>query len=113
MVQELEGFRRSRIWIRRSVPRKTARFDHTQPSRDGGRLDLAMSRSDPHSYADDTQAQTESFALVANVDFASHVITATVTLAFRVPATGRLDLDTRDLPIDHVEDERRQRLAFE
>ncbi len=63
-----------------------------------------MARRDPHSYCDDTQAETESFALRAQVDFATHTLTADVTLVFRAAATGTLDLDTRDLAIDRVED---------
>lgn len=64
----------------------------------------AMARLDPHSYCDDTQAQTESFALSARVDFATQTIAAEVTLVFRTPANGRLDLDTRELAIERVED---------
>ena len=58
-----------------------------------------MSRLDPHSYNDDTQAETESLALKANVDFTSRVIEGEATLVFRKPAGGALDLDTRDLEI--------------
>ncbi|HEY5948510.1 MAG TPA: M1 family aminopeptidase/hydrolase, partial [Kofleriaceae bacterium] len=71
-----------------------------------------MSRLDPHSYCDDTQAQTESFALTARVDFATQTLAADVTLTFRAPATGRLDLDTRDLTIDRVEDASGRELSF-
>ena len=63
-----------------------------------------MARRDPHSYCDDTQAETESFALRARVDFASQTLIAEVTLAFRAPAVGRLDLDTRDLTIERISD---------
>jgi leukotriene-A4 hydrolase len=61
-----------------------------------------MARRDPHSYNDDTQAETESLAWVAHVDFATKTITAEATLAFRAPARGTLDLDTRDLHIESV-----------
>jgi aminopeptidase N len=71
-----------------------------------------MARLDPHSYCDDTQAQTESFALRARIDFATRTIAADVTLTFRTPASGRLDLDTRDLTIERVEDARGRELAF-
>jgi aminopeptidase N len=69
-------------------------------------------RLDPHSYCDDAQAQTESFAWTARVDFASKTLAAEVTLAFRAPAEGLLDLDTRDLAIEHVEDASGRSLAF-
>ena len=65
-----------------------------------------MARRDPHSYNDDTQVETESIALVARIDFATRTITGDVTLTFRRPGGGRLDLDTRDLAIDAVVDER-------
>jgi len=71
-----------------------------------------MTRRDPHSYADDTQAQTDSFALTARVDFATQTIAAEVTLVFHAPASGRLDLDTRDLTIESVHDALGRALAF-
>src|SRR6476469_3067820 len=61
-------------------------------------------RRDPHSYADDTQAETESFAWNAKIDFATKTLTGDVTLTFRKPASGTLDLDTRDLTIASIED---------
>src|SRR5690349_6250921 len=72
-----------------------------------------MARLDPHSYCDDTQAATESFALTARVDFATRTLAAEVTLTFRTPARGRLDLDTRDLAIEHVRDASGATLKFE
>jgi leukotriene A-4 hydrolase/aminopeptidase len=60
-------------------------------------------RRDPHSYADDTQAETESFAWRAKIDFATKTLAGDVTLTFRKPASGTLDLDTRDLTIESVE----------
>ena len=71
-----------------------------------------MARRDPHSYCDDTQAETESFALRARIDFATHVLAAEVTLTFRAPARGRLDLDTRDLTIEQVADASGRVLPF-
>jgi leukotriene-A4 hydrolase len=71
-----------------------------------------MARLDPHSYCDDTQAQTESFAVVARIDFASKTIDGDVTLSFRSPARGVLDLDTRDLTIQSVEDASGRALSF-
>src|ERR1700690_3004051 len=61
-----------------------------------------MTRRDPHSYADDTQPQTDSFTLHAQVDFVTRSIAAEVVLTFRAPGSGRLDLDTRDLAINYV-----------
>lgn len=72
-----------------------------------------MARLDPHSYCDDTQAQTESFALTARVDFTSKTLSAEVTLHFKSPSQGRLDLDTRDLAIEQVQDESGQQLEFQ
>ncbi len=63
-----------------------------------------MARLDPHSYADDTQVATTSLALIARVDFAHEVLHGEATLAFERPGAGPLDLDTRDLAIDTVED---------
>jgi aminopeptidase N len=72
-----------------------------------------MARLDPHSYADDTQPQTESFALSARIDFSTKTITAEVVLAFREPGRGPLDLDTRDLAIESVRDASGAELRFE
>ncbi|HLL22470.1 MAG TPA: M1 family metallopeptidase [Kofleriaceae bacterium] len=63
-----------------------------------------MARRDPHSYNDDTQAETEALAWIARLDFASRTISAEATLAFRAPGSGTLDLDTRDLAIESVTD---------
>ena len=71
-----------------------------------------MARRDPHSYADDTQLQTSSFALTARIDFATQMIAAEVVLQFREPGGGTLDLDTRDLAIERVVDARERELAF-
>jgi len=71
-----------------------------------------MPRLDPHSYCDDTQARTESFALRATIDFSTHTISGSVTLTFHEPATGALDLDTRDLAIERVVDASGAELAF-
>jgi leukotriene-A4 hydrolase len=64
-----------------------------------------MARLDPHSFSDDTQPQTASLAWKARVDFASRTLEADAALHFKAPASGGpLDLDTRDLQIDAVED---------
>src|SRR5690349_7031776 len=71
-----------------------------------------MARRDPHSYTDDTHPQTASFALSASVDFVTKAIVGEVTLAFRTPGTGLLDLDTRDLAIESVHDAPGRSLPF-
>ncbi len=71
-----------------------------------------MTRRDPHSYADDSQPQTDSFMLHAQVDFATRSIAAEVVLTFRAPGSGRLDLDTRDLAINYVTDASGRPLRF-
>lgn len=64
-----------------------------------------MARLDPHSYADDAQPRTKSFAWQATVDFPARVLRAEVTLYFAEPAAGGpLDLDTRELDIEAVQD---------
>ncbi|MCX5746378.1 MAG: M1 family metallopeptidase [Proteobacteria bacterium] len=71
-----------------------------------------MARRDPHSYADDAQVETASFALTASVDFATRTITGEVTLTFKAPGRGPLDLDTRDLTIERVVDATGRVLPF-
>ncbi len=71
-----------------------------------------MARRDPHSYADDTQAETESFHLVGRLDFANRILRAEVTLRFRDLASGTLDLDTRDLAIETIRDDAGRVLPF-
>ena len=71
-----------------------------------------MARRDPHSYADDTQAQTVHLALTARVDFASEQLHAEAALTFAAPGRGRLDLDTRELEIAAIEDLEGRALPF-
>ncbi|MBA3550105.1 MAG: M1 family metallopeptidase [Nannocystis sp.] len=71
-----------------------------------------MARRDPHSYTDDGQVETESFDLVAKLDFAGKVLRGEVTLTFRTPGGGTLDLDTRDLEIEAVRDDAERVLPF-
>ena len=71
-----------------------------------------MARRDPHSYNDDTQAETESLALTARIDFATRVMHAQATLTFVHPGKGTLDLDTRDLAIESVIDPGGKALPF-
>jgi leukotriene-A4 hydrolase len=71
-----------------------------------------MARRDPHSYNDDAQVETESFALSARVDFAAQTLHAEVEFLFRAPGGGALDLDTRDLAIERVVDQGGRELPF-
>ena len=71
-----------------------------------------MARRDPHSYNDDTQAETQAFELRARVDFATRTLICDVTLALRAAATGTLDLDTRGLTIEAVTDGAGRPLAW-
>ena len=71
-----------------------------------------MTRLDPHSYADDTQAETASLSLTARVDFATKTLHAEATLTLKHPSSGTLDLDTRDLVIDVITDQDGAALPF-
>ena len=71
-----------------------------------------MARLDPHSYADDTQAETASLSLTARVDFTTRTLDAEVTLTLKQPSAGAFDLDTRDLAIEAVTDQSGVALAF-
>jgi leukotriene-A4 hydrolase len=71
-----------------------------------------MARRDPHSYADDSHARTDRFHLAARIEFDTKLITANVTLHFATKASGILDLDTRDLAIISVRDDRDTVLEF-
>ena len=63
-----------------------------------------MARLDPHSYADDGQPQTEALSLKLRVNFQTRQLEGEVTLRFRSPGHGALDLDTRDLTLLSVEE---------
>lgn len=71
-----------------------------------------MARLDPHSYADDAQPRVHSLDWHARVDFSARVIHATATLGFEAPGEGPLDLDTRDLTITEVTDDRGRAVPF-
>jgi aminopeptidase N len=71
-----------------------------------------MPRLDPHSYNDDTQAETERLALKLRIDFTKRVIEGSATLNFRKASRGTLDLDTRDLEITDVFDLKGQPLEW-
>ncbi|MGN6107110.1 MAG: M1 family aminopeptidase/hydrolase [Kofleriaceae bacterium] len=76
-----------------------------------------MGRRDPHSYNDDAQVETESLDLLARVDFEQKVLHGDATLKFRRAAETEgertLDLDTRGLEIERVEDGEGRQLRFE
>jgi leukotriene A-4 hydrolase/aminopeptidase len=61
-----------------------------------------MARIDPHSYTDPEQGTVSHVALVLNVDFEARKLHGEATLRLAAPATGPLDLDTRDLSITAV-----------
>ncbi|MBI3183400.1 MAG: M1 family metallopeptidase [Myxococcales bacterium] len=71
-----------------------------------------MARLDPHSYNDSAQPEARSLALRARVDLSAKTLEAEAELSFSGPASGRLDLDTRELSIEAVEDGRGARLPF-
>src|SRR5687767_10117143 len=73
---------------------------------------MGMARLDPHSYADDTHAETASLSLTARVDFATRTLDAEVTLTLKQPSAGAFDLDTRDLTIDTITDQGGVALPF-
>ncbi|HEU4618244.1 MAG TPA: M1 family metallopeptidase [Gammaproteobacteria bacterium] len=70
-------------------------------------------RIDPHSYADDRQPIVHELDWKASIDFERRVIGATAHLEFLHVGAGPLDLDTRDLKIEAVEDSRGAPLAYE
>ncbi len=61
-----------------------------------------MARRDPHSYTDDTHAQTERLDWKARVDFETRTLDCEALLTFRSPGSGSLDLDTRELDVRSV-----------
>ena len=46
-----------------------------------------MARRDPHSFADDAQAQVTHLTWTATVDFATHTLEATARLRFAAPGS--------------------------
>ncbi|MCW5808024.1 MAG: M1 family peptidase, partial [Deltaproteobacteria bacterium] len=71
-----------------------------------------MARRDPHSYNDDTQAETVALDWRARVDFATRTLVAEARLHLRAASTGNLDLDTRGLAIEGVFDGEGRQLAY-
>lgn len=72
-----------------------------------------MAQLDPHSYADADQPATRHFKLSLKVDFEARRLVGTMRLELDRPASGALDLDTRDLEIRQVTDEAGQALQFQ
>ncbi|MEO1335971.1 MAG: M1 family aminopeptidase/hydrolase, partial [Myxococcota bacterium] len=72
-----------------------------------------MTRLDPHSYADDAQPNTTRMTLRWWVDILRSEIRGTATLQLDRPASGTLDLDTRDLTIEAITDGSGQSIRFE
>jgi aminopeptidase N len=70
--------------------------------------DVASAETDEHSYSEPDKVRTQDLALALNVDFDERQLTgsATYTLDWVDPETGRLILDTRDLNIEKVVGER-------
>jgi aminopeptidase N len=66
--------------------------------------EIGMARLDPHSWNDDAQPETERVEWEARVDLSRCVLDGVATLHFRRPGEGPLDLDTRGLSIEVVED---------
>ena len=72
-----------------------------------------MARPDPHSVFDDAQPRVRWLDWRARFDFGARVIAAEARLTIeRGGISGPLDLDARDLVIEHVGDESGARLAF-
>lgn len=71
-----------------------------------------MARLDPHSYADDSHPRVASLDWEARVDFATRTLDCAATLELAAPAGGPLDLDTRDLAIASVTDDRGGAVPF-
>jgi leukotriene-A4 hydrolase len=70
-------------------------------------------RIDPHSFADPSQGKTTHVAFDWSVDFDARVLRGSVTLTLDAPRRGPLDLDTRGLTIEAVEDGDAGTLRFE
>jgi leukotriene-A4 hydrolase len=72
-----------------------------------------MARLDPHSYCDSAQPTVSSLTWKARVDFTTKTLRAEATLTFPEPASGALDLDTRELSIESVTDSAGRAVAFQ
>ncbi len=72
-----------------------------------------MARTDPHSYHDDRQPRVTALRWTAQVDFERCVLDAEATLRFSRPASGPVDLDTRELSISSVVNESGDPVSFQ
>ncbi len=72
-----------------------------------------MPRVDPHSYFDTDHARIETLDWKARVDFPAKTLDCQATLRFADAPRGVVDLDTRDLDVESVENERGEPLPFE
>lgn len=72
-----------------------------------------MSNRDPHSYTDLSQGRVQSMDIDLKVDFSSSTITGKADYNLAETTAGALDLDTRDLEINSVQDSSGNELKFE
>ncbi len=72
-----------------------------------------MSRVDPHSFFDSSQARTRSFTLELGVDFERRRVSGRVELNLDRPSSGPLDLDTKGLEIVAVSGVSGEAIAYE
>src|SRR3989454_11295782 len=63
---------------------------------------MSCMRLDPHSYTDSDQPQTRDIDLALRADFQHRMLEGEITLRFREPGGGAIDLDSRELQIDAV-----------
>src|SRR2546422_397951 len=63
---------------------------------------MSCMRLDPHSYTDSGQPETRDIDLALRADFQNRMLEGEITLRFREPGGGAIDLDTRELRIDAV-----------
>lgn len=73
-----------------------------------------MARLDPHSFADADQPVTEHLDLRLRVDFKTSTLHGTAKLHLAQPAAGGpMDLDTRDIHLEDVRDDKGAPVRFE
>ncbi len=71
-----------------------------------------MARNDPHSYTDLDQGRVIDLELDLHLDFDEKIISGTAVLHLDSPKAGPLDLDTRDLHVEAVEDHEGRALVW-
>ena len=72
-----------------------------------------MSRLDPHSYFDTDQPRAKHVRLDWLIDFKEHRIAGKATLELAASGSGPMDLDSKELEIESVRDQRGQEVKFE